>query len=162
MTDYAVTVTGIAVAAAQDIFELTANANTRVKFKGLTLGQYSDAGDAQDELIGVQIIVGHTTPGSGGAAVTPVNLNRSSDLTASSTVARNNTTIAAAGTPVNFLSDSWAVIRTYRVVPGEDFMPERLSIEPGQIMVVRLTAPADSLTTNATLFFEEIGKMPVS
>ncbi len=158
---YSATFSAIAVTAAQDVFEIVAGASTRVRFDGLILGQYSDAGDAADELLSVQLIRGYTTSGSGGAAVTPTNLFAPSDATAVSTVERNNTTVAQDGTGAILLADVWHVLDRYSVMSDED-LPEHIILEPSQRLVVRITAPADALTCNGTLFFSEIGKSPVS
>lgn len=148
---YTAAFAGVSVSAAQDAFEITAPSDTPVAIREIRLSQYSDAGDAEAELVSVQIIRGYTTPGSGGAAVTPNNTKPWS-LAAASTVARNNTTVAQNGTGAVMLAD------TFNIASGWWYRPdaaERIYLSPGQILVVRTTAPADGLTMNATLVFEE-------
>lgn len=159
--EYSATFSAIAIAAAQDVFEITAPANSRVRITGFLLGQYSDAGDGQGELLSLQIIRGFTVSGSGGASVTPTNLNSSSDVVAGSAIERNNTTLANTGTTNTPLAHVWNVRIPYKWTAEEDG-PKDLTLEPGERAVVRITLPVDSITSNGTLFFEEIGKMPVA
>jgi hypothetical protein len=71
---FTATFSAIAVSAAQDVFELITGATSRIEICEVFLGQYSDVGDAAAEMLSVQIVRGHTVVGSGGAAVTPANL----------------------------------------------------------------------------------------
>lgn len=152
----------VAITAAQDVFELVAPANSRVVLRGVIIGQYSDAGDAQDELLSVLIIRGHGTTGSGGSAPTPTHVRGIAGAPAAgSTVAANNTTVATtgSGSPKTLIADTFDVRFGWRYAPEEC---ERIILAPSDRLVVRITAPADSITTNGTLIFEEIGKMPIN
>lgn len=159
MAIYTATFSAVAVTAAQDVFELVTTANTRAKIREIRLGQYSDAGDASAEMLSVQIIRGYTTSGSGGSSVTPSNLSPvSGALAAVSTVEANNTTVAASGTGLVLFADAWNVQRGWRYAPPPE---ERIEVGVSQRLVVRITAPVDSLTMNGTIVFEETGKSPV-
>ena len=155
---YTAVISAVAVSAAQDIFEIVTSATSRVRIREIRIGQYSDAGDAAAELLSVQIIIGHTTSGSGGASVTPLNVNRLTTISASSTVERNNTTIAADGTPLTLFSDAWNIQAGWWYSPDEASM---ILMPVSSRLVVRSTLPADAITMNATLTFEEVGKMVV-
>lgn len=146
----------VSVSAAQDVFELTCPSTTRVRIREVKLGQYSDAGDATAEILSVQLIIGHTTSGSGGAAVTPRNLNRASTVTAASTLERNNTTIAANGTAITLYSDVWNIQSGWWYAPSEF---EMITIDISTRLVVRITSPVDAITLNATIVFEELGTL---
>ncbi|MBP8301429.1 MAG: hypothetical protein KA020_13765, partial [Planctomycetes bacterium] len=65
---YAVTFNAVAVSAAQDLFEITPGDDKPCEIVSLSIGQYSDAGDAAAELLGIQIIRGFTASGSGGSS----------------------------------------------------------------------------------------------
>jgi hypothetical protein len=148
----------VAVAAAQDVWELNAHASTRVVIREIRIGQYSDAGDAAAELLSVSLETGWTTSGSGGAAVTPNNLHRWTGAPAAvSTLERSNTTVAQDGTGVVLVADSFNIQAGWWYYPPED---ERIILEAGDRFVVRITAPADELTVNSTIVFEEIGQRP--
>lgn len=153
-TVYSAAFAGVAVTAAQDVFEITSPATTRVRIREIRLGQYSDAGDAASELLSVQIIRGYTVSGSGGSAVTPANMSQLTTLAASSTVEANNTTVANTGTGVVLYADAWNVQSGWWYAPSE---PEMIAIDVSTRLVVRISAPADSLTCNGTIVFEEIG-----
>jgi hypothetical protein len=151
--------TAVAVAAAQDLFEIVAHATSRVKLKEIRIGQYSDAGDAAAEMLSVQVIRGFTTSGSGGSAVTPRNLEPWSRA-AVSVVEANNTTVAQDGTGSVLVADSFNVANGWWWKPEAD---EEIYIDntsPDNRLVVRITAPADSLTMNGTVVFEEYGVVP--
>ena len=153
---YTAVFTGVAVTAAQDLFEITTPATTCVRIREIRLGQYSDFGDAQAEILSVQMITGYTVTGSGGSTITPAIVNRPSTAVAASTVKANNTTVANTGTAVTLYSDAWNVQGGWWYCPNEQ---EMLIIGLSTRFVIRSTAPADSLTMNGTLVFEEIGHM---
>jgi len=152
---YVATFAAVAVTAAQDVFEIVAPANSRVAIREIRLGQYSDPGDAQAEMLSVQIIRGYTVSGSGGSTATPVNVaGHSGALASTVTVEINNTTVANTGTGVVLCADSFNVMGGWRFYPVPE---ERPIITNSARLVVRITAPADSLTMNGTIVFEELG-----
>lgn len=164
MPIYTATFKAIAVTAAQDLFELVAPSNSRVRIREIIIGQYSDSGDAEAEQLSISLVRGDTVAGSGGSSVTPNNVRGQSGApTASSTVKRNNTTIANTS-GVDIRSEVWNVQAPYIYAPdpprdGED--DERITLALSQRFCVRLNgAPADSITVNATLVFEELGQYP--
>jgi hypothetical protein len=148
---YTATFAAVAVSAAQDLWELVAPANTKVALREIRLGQYTDFGDAAAELLSIQIIRGYTTTGSGGAAATPASLAPWT-VAATSVVARNNTTVAQDGTGLVMLAD------TFNIASGWWYRPpaqEFILLQASQRLVVRMTAPADSITMSSTIVFEE-------
>jgi len=158
---FTATFNAIAVTAAQDAFEITAPATSRVKIKEVRLGQYSDFGDAAAEILSVLIMRGHTASGSGGASVTPANLaGWTAAPAAASAVERNNTTPASGGSPVTLVADAFNIQQGWMWRAWEEC--EEIILEVGQRLVVRITAPADEVTANGTILFEEIGKPPTS
>lgn len=149
---YAVTFTAVAISAAQDVFEITPADDKPCRIISCRLGQYSDVGDAASENLSVQVIRGYTASGSGGSSATPVPLDPG-DAAASFTAEVNNTTVANTGTAVTLHSDVWNTQAGY----AENF-PE--NVQPGvsqanTTLVVRITAPADAITSNGTLIVEE-------
>lgn len=150
---YSASYAGVAVTAAVDIFEILPAANKPISVHALFIGQSSDAGDAEAELLRYQVIRGHTTSGSGGGTATPRGLLP--NTTASGAIVEtNNTTAASGGTALTLHSD------TFHVASGEKLIltPEmRWACANAELLVVRLgAAPADSLTINATIVFEEL------
>lgn len=158
MAIYVASFTAVAVTAAQDVFEIVAPATSRVRIRELRLGQYSDAGDAAAEMLSILALRGYTTTGSGGSAVTAANMapvGLGTPLVAGSTVAANNTTVASTTTPLTLLSAAFNIATGFHYCPR--FPEERIEIAASQRLVFRITAPADSLTMNGTMLFEEIG-----
>ncbi len=153
-TLFSATFTAVSVSAAQDVFEITSPATRRVRIQDIRLGQYSDFGDAQAEILSVLILRGYTVSGSAGSSVTPANVISDSAKVAQSTVEANNTTVANTGTAVTLLADAWNVQAGAWVAPLSDRLA--FVIGPSTRLVVRITAPADALTMNGTMIFEEL------
>ena len=65
MSTYTATFSAVAASAAQDVFELVAPSTSRVAIHSISLGKYSEAGEAAAELLSVLIMRGQTTSGSG-------------------------------------------------------------------------------------------------
>lgn len=151
----------IAVTAAQDVFELVAPATSRILIHQIELGQYSDFGDAADEILSVLLLRGHTTSGSGGSTITPRNLETWGRASAIASVERNNTTIAADGTPHLLYATAFNVRAGFFWPSGSLASLRRpISLEAGDRFCVRITAPADEITLNGTLIYEETGINP--
>lgn len=150
---YTVSFTGVAVTTAVDMFILTPADDKPIEILGLFIGQSSDFGDAQDELIGYRVIRGFTSAGTG-TSTTPRPLNRSD--AASGFTCTTNATASTTGTTNDLHAD------TFNVRAGEKlWLPEGCEWQAGQgdtTLVVRLiAAPADSLTMSATMYVRELG-----
>jgi hypothetical protein len=100
MRVYTVSFENVAVTAAQDFFEVSPADDHPVVLLGLNIDQFSDVGDAAEEILRYKIIRGHATSGSGGSAATP-RPQDPGDAAASFAAEVNNTTIASAGTAVD-------------------------------------------------------------
>lgn len=152
---YMVPINAVAVTAAQDLWQITPVAGKPVKVLGLVLGQYTDVGDAASENLSLKISRGWATTGSGGTDLTttapPVD---PSDGAAGFNAKINNTTIASAGTEVKLFPDVWNTQAGYQMWFPEGAQPACNSTT-GVILTVSITAPADSITVNGTLFVEE-------
>jgi len=156
---YTATFKSTAVTAAQDLFEIAAPTDAIVIVHDWTLSQSTEFGDAQEEqlIITTNRGVGTVTSGSGGATVTPQPIS-DGDPAFGGTVERNNTTIMAVGTgtlETDLELHAWNVRIPYQKV----YTPEtRPCISPGNRWTLECeTAPADSITMNGTVTFEEIG-----
>lgn len=157
---YAVEFHNVAIAAQQDLFYIKPAADKPVflEFAELAVvGGAADAGDAQEELLDVEIIrlPATVTVGSGGGAMTP-NPLVTSDTAAGATARINDTTKASSsGTAVNVHSGGWNSRVSWLWTPQPDHRP---FVGNAQAMVVRLnTTPADSIACNGTLLIRELG-----
>ena len=65
----------------------------------------------------------------------------------------NNTTIASGGAPQTLRASAWNIASEWVYIPDQ---AERPALQPTQRLVVRITVPADSITLNATLVYEEV------
>ncbi len=161
---YVATFNAVAVSAAQDVFELLTSANSRIAIIEVNIGQYSDAGDTESEMLGVRIIRGFTTSGSGGSTAAAVNMEVTGRA-AETTVEINNTTLAQNGSSETLLSDAFNTQAGYLYKPrwdpmhGIDERP-RIQRDTGTptYTVVRITAPADGITLNGTIKWQELGR----
>lgn len=143
-----------AVTTAIDIFEILPADDKPVILDELTIWQTTDFGDAQDEVLQVQVIIGYTVSGSGGAAGTVGRLH-AGETAASFTAECRNTTPANTGTPYIVHADGWNVRAPYIWTPVPEWRPIGTQAIP---LYVRLpVAPADSLTMNAMIKIREIG-----
>src|SRR3990167_3670025 len=149
---FTATFSAVAVSAAQDVFTIVAPQGKRVKIREIVLAQYTDFADAAAEILSVLVVRGYTTAGSGGSAGTPGNVDPSGRR-ASATVRRNDTTVATGGTAAVLRSGAWNIQSEWLYIPDQS---ERAILQPDQRLVVRITAPAGSVTMNATLVFEEV------
>jgi hypothetical protein len=140
---------------AQDVFGLLAPTNSRVAIREIKFGQYSDAGDAQAEMLSVILLRGSTIS-STSTAISPTNVKGwSAAPTAGSSVTSPCTTLAYT------TSASWVHADTFNAMAGWRYYPvpeERIVLEASQRLHVRITAPNDALTINGTILFEELGK----
>ncbi len=158
----------------QDLMELVPDATTRLRLLEIEIMQYSDIGAAtadlaaaEMEIVSILVMRGHTTTGSGGAAVTPGNLN-SYGRASVTTVAKNNTTLATSGTIVTLLATGWHLQAGFIWRPPEDISgPDRhrrqIIVAPEERLVIRMNSTLDDdVVANMTVTFEEIGKAPTS
>lgn len=149
---YTVIFNAVAVTVATDLFQLTPADDRVVDIIGLFLFQTTDFGDAQDEGLGLQVIRGFTSTGSGGSTPTPRPVQRNGPAAGFAAQA-NNTTVATTGTTHTLWSDGFNVRGGYQL-----WVPEGVGLNATQAdttILVRMTAPADSITLNGTLVVQE-------
>lgn len=141
---YTVNLTPTAIAVATtDLAELTPATNIPIAIRAIRVWQTSDAGDAQDEVITLNVVRGNTTSGSGGSSFTPIP-KKNRDAAASFAAEVANTTAASAGTAVTVYSTGMNVRAPFEIIFPEDQMP---ASDGTSILVLRMgAAPADSLT----------------
>lgn len=140
-----------------DLFDIAPADDKPVILHAIYLGQTTELADAAEEQLGIQIIRGFATVGSGGSSVTATPVNPS-DAAAGATCRTGDTTIAVvgAGATTHIHADTWNIRAPYQLIWTPEMRPQ---CSQGQTrIVVRLTgAPADSVTIAGTLYFEEQG-----
>lgn len=157
MRIYTVPFVAVSIAAQQDLFEITPADDKPCAVIGLTLdnvGVAADAGDAQEELLAVNIIRGFTTSGSGGTAPTP-SPTSTNDTAAGFTAEVNNTTVATTGTTVTLWPLGWNTR-----VPLREFLAQEFWLyvaQPSTTLVVRLAStPSDAFLASGALWVAEL------
>lgn len=144
----------VSVTAQQDLFEITTAAGFAAVIHQIVVSQSTEVGDVQEEGLRLLIKRGATTTGSGGTTLTSVPLDRPAS-TAASTVKANNTTKATAGTIVTLHAEAWNVRAPFIYTPTPE---TRIVLGPSTRLTLELaTTPADAITMDGTLYYEEIG-----
>lgn len=145
---------GVAVTAAQDLFEINAPSDAAVAILEFHLSQSTEVGDSAEEMLSILFKSGASTSGSGGTTPTAVPLALG-DAAFGGTVEVNNTTNASTGTIVTHGAWTWNVRAPLDII----FQPEaRKILSPSARCTLELaTTPADSITMNGYAVFAEIG-----
>lgn len=156
---YAVPFTAVAVTAAQDLFYVKPAADKPCVIEWASVdnvGGTADAGDAQEELLRVEIIrlPATVTVGSGGSSVTPRAFSVN-DTAAGFTARSNDTTVATtSGTAQTLYAGGFNVRAGWLWAPAPE---HRIIVANAEAVVVRLnTAPADSISLSGTLVVREM------
>ena len=153
---YRVQVTGVAISAAQDLWEILSAADSVTLVHAFHIGQSSDVGDAAEEIPSILVKrgIGSVTSGTGGTTPTP-QPDHDGDAAFGGTVEANNTTKMAtgSGTIEQVGAFNWNVR-----IPQEFPFLRPFVISPSNRLTFELeSAPGDALTVNLTLELEEIG-----
>lgn len=145
----------VAVAAQQDFFEITAPSDAIVAIHWIRITQTTELGDAAEEELSILFKRGATVSGSGGTATIAGVPTEFGFPAHGSVIDINNTTKANTGTIATLHSDSWNIRTPFEWLPTPEL---RFILSPSQRFTVELgTTPADSITCNGTMYFEEIG-----
>lgn len=140
-----------------DLFCLTAPSNSRVVIREIVFGQYSDAGDAEAEILSVTVLAGSTAPSSGGA-ITAQNVERHSGApTAGTSVVGPSTVVASTASADLLIADTANMAAGWLHRPD---VIERIVLAPSERLAIKISAPNDAITANGTVTFQEIGKNP--
>lgn len=129
--------------AACDLFEFVEPGTGLLWIPRFKVWQSSDLGDAAEEMITLEWIIGFTVSGSGGQTTNIAAYNKLYDSADTFTAEALNTTLAnttATRTP-------WAGGMNIRVEYNEILLPEGAQVlRDGERGVLRMSAPADALT----------------
>lgn len=157
---YSVIFANVSVAAVQDLFHLKPAADKMIFLEAVYLsnvGVAADAGDAQEELLRLEIIrfPATVTAGTGGTAPTPTPI--SANDTAAGFTARVNdvtTVTTTSGTALTEHADGFNVRVPYVWMPPPE---HRILCANAQAVVVRLNvAPTDAVLMSGTAYVREL------
>lgn len=127
-----------------DIFELLAASGKPLILHTFELGQTTEVGDAQEEMLILVLkrITASPTSGSGGGTGT-FNVVNPNDTAAGATIETGNTTKLSGGTSVELARFGWNVRGTLAYVPIPE---EKITLDASTRLVLELvTTPADSI-----------------
>lgn len=153
---YTISFGGVSVSAQQDLFSINPASNRPIELHEFGVyvgGVAADAGDAQEELLRISVIRGHTTTGSAGTSATPV-ARKTTQSAATATCRVNDTTIASAGTAVVLLAGAFNNRVGYEKIWTPETRPG--TVNANFIVVRLLSTPTDALEMSGYLLFEEL------
>ena len=145
---YTVQFTDAAVSTAQDLFQIESLV-TPVTLHAVYLSQTSDVGDSSAENIVVRIL--RVTDAVTDDLAT-VQLDKG-DATQTADVAVNETSQLTTGLEVVH-AEAWNIALPFIWLPPPEM---RVIGTVGDVIVVNVASPADSLTMSGTVYFEESG-----
>lgn len=151
---YAVSFSGVSVAAIQDLIAVYCGASMAIELHGLVIGQITGT-TVQNLRVSLKRLAAAVTGGSGGATASPVKMTRG-DAGATVTARVNDTVQAtSASSAVVLLSDVFNIVNGYQFFFPPSDMP---TIGLSEAAVLSLdTAPNPSaLLISGTLYFAEI------
>ncbi len=136
-----------------DLFELVPADDRPIEVVAVFLGNKSEVGDAQDEMLSINIITDLTTS-SNGSAATPRPLGQR-DGAAGFTAETVGSTVATTGTAITVHADTWNVRSGYQLILPEFMRPK---VDQGDTaLYIRMTsAAADDLTMSGTVYVREL------
>ena len=136
-----------------DLLELVAPTAAKWIVLGFDIGQTSDAGDANEEILLLSLKSGQTTSGSGGSASTPVPTDCVSAPGSGAAAEQANTTKASAGTILTHATYPWNVRVPTSVVLTQE---QQIILPAARRMTLEIAAAADSLTISGQVWGQEI------
>ena len=136
-----------------DLLELVAPTAAKWIVLGFDIGQTSDAGDANEEILLLSLKSGQTTSGSGGSAATPVPTDCVSAPGSGAAAEQANTTKASAGTILTHATYPWNVRVPTSVVLTQE---QQIILPAARRMTLEIAAAADSLTISGQVWVQEI------
>lgn len=148
---YSAPLDALAFTLATDVFEVTVAADRPVRPYRLRLGQTTDLGDANEEVLRIGLYRA-VTAGSGGTALTEDQYQDGDAPAPTATVIANHSTASTGGALIDIIP--WNI----RVPLNEVWLPEerpRFDATEDPFSFRLLSAPADSLTISGVLIFEE-------
>jgi hypothetical protein len=138
---------GAALTASTDLLELVVPAGGMLWLAEFDVWQTTDLGDAAEEVLALEWIVGFTTSGSTGQTANIAAVNSLYDATDSFTAEALNTTQATTGTTRTPWAGGWNI----RMPAQRILVPEgALVLRNAERGVLRMPAPADSLTVRCS------------
>jgi hypothetical protein len=136
-----------------DFFEITPADDKPIEIMAIYIGNKSEIGDTQEEMVAWSIVRGHATSGNGTSGnIRPL---RPSDGAASFTAEVVASTPASTGSPVTLHADTFNIRTGLQIIFPPDMRPSCSQAET-TIVVRLLTALADDATLSGTIYIREV------
>lgn len=142
-----------------ELFYLKPAADKPIRLRGFRLSQSTEVGDAQEENLRISIIhlAATVTVGSGGSAVTPVDVDRRANVTAGFTARMHDTTLAtSSGTSTTLEELGWNIRNTPFEVRWLDDREMPVCANAAALVVRCQTTAADTITVQGVAWVEEL------
>lgn len=154
-TIYAANISATAITTATDIAELTPAVDRPIIVYGLVVGQTTDLGDAQEEVLMIGLYR-DATAGSGGTAATEYAYTNTASAGAATCAVRFVGTASTGGTLIDIIP--WNIRIPLMWFPIPEMRPKFSNIAAeGPTSTFRLiAAPADSITASIVVYWAEI------
>ena len=151
---YVTSFENVTVTLDQDFFEIAPADDKPCIIHAVYLSQSSDVGDAEEEMLRIQVMRGHATSGSGGGTANEIPLNPN-DAAAGYTGEINNTTIATTGTPVVLHAEAFNSRTGLQMIWTPEMRP--VVTQSQSLLLVRLMVDTnDALSMGGSIYVEEI------
>ena len=153
---YSAPIDAQAFTTATDIFEITPVADRPVLIYGFTLGQTTDLGDANEEVLRIGVYR-DCTAGSTGTALTEVKYgNDAGEGTVQTAVVTNRGTPSSGGTLIDIIPWNIRIPLYWFPIPELRIKFSNLAAEGPTSTFRLMTAPTDSVTVSGCLYWTEI------
>lgn len=143
-----------AVTTATDLFEITPVVDRPVIIYGITLGQTTDLGDAQEEVLMIGVYR-DATAGSGGTALTEYNYNQAA-IGASTAQVRVLGTASTGGTLIDIIPWNIRIPLMWIPIPEMRLKFSNIAAEGPTSTFRLIAAPADSITVSGAIYWAEL------
>lgn len=152
---YAANFSAQAITTATDLHELTPVVDRPIYVYGLTVGQTTDLGDAQEEVLMIGVYR-DATAGSGGTAATEYTYSNAAVGVTATCAVRQLGTASTGGTLIDIIP--WNIRIPLQWFPIPEMRPKFSNIAAeGPTSTFRLiAAPADSITVSSTIYWSEV------
>ena len=153
---YSAPLDALAFTTATDVFEFTVATDRPVVIYGMTLGQTTDLGDANEEVLRIGLYRDATAGATGTSLTEAVYTNESAQAAVSLAVVANRGTASTGGELIDIIP--WNIRIPLFWFPIPELRPKFSAIAAeGPTSTFRLlAAPADSVTISGCLYWEEI------
>tara|TARA_Y100000310_G_scaffold225274_1_gene227310 strand:- start:764 stop:1297 length:534 start_codon:yes stop_codon:yes gene_type:complete len=144
----------------RDIFELQGTINTRISLISVDLSQHSEVAGASEESIPVEILTGGVGARAvGGTTGAPVRFgDNSKGATALAECVYNSTDAGLAATDETLRhGDAWHLNKKFVHSPP---VYARIGSSINGRIAVRIGVPADAISINGNIVWQELGKVP--